>query len=128
MASSPAGSAGTALGDYLAVVSSMWGEYYAKDEVVFTPSDGRVMVVRNLADFLLGAGRSLVPPTEVLRNSVIGFNYEDLVAACPMEDFGDALRDEPTDLLACLGLALCVVSRHSSARAAHKRDPATQAP
>lgn len=41
-------------------------------------------------------------------------NYVDLLERCPLPDFADALRDEPEDLLACLGLALCLVraARH----------------
>ena len=40
---------------------------------------------------------------------MVRMNYVDLLERCPLPDFADALRDEPEDLLACLGLALCLV-------------------
>ena len=48
------------------------------------------------------------------RNNVVHMNYADLLETCPLRDFADALRDEPEDLLACLGLSMCLVriSRH----------------
>lgn len=46
---------------------------------------------------------------DLTRQSVVNFNYEDLRAHCPYADFAGALRDEPEELLQCLGMSLCAL-------------------
>ncbi len=45
----------------------------------------------------------------LFRETVVFFNYDDLIARCPFEDFASALTEEPDCILAAMGVALCVV-------------------
>ena len=51
----------------------------------------------------------VIPQVDLLRDTVVYLNYDDLAARKPFEDFQTALVDEPECILAALGVGLCAV-------------------
>lgn len=117
------------------ILSNHWPLYFPQTPI-FAEDDTRVLVIRAFAQFLNNEGRPLwrevrqrrqlparpangARAQAVLRDEhSIQFDYQSLVSLCPLADLPVAVRDHPEDTIACLGLALCVVSeaRRGAAR------------
>ena len=86
-----------------------WPSYFSKVEVEFNLMDPRVVVSRAFVTLFQKEKRLLLRGIDLASDTVIALNYNDLLEKCPMGDFAETLRDEPEDMLACMGLALCVL-------------------
>ena len=89
-------------------IVSVWPLYYERDENL-SLQDPRVTVCRGLAAWLSEDPDGLLSAVDWGRQSVVQFNYDDFTASCTFKNLPTTLKEDPDDLLKCLGIALCIV-------------------
>lgn len=99
------------------ILRHLWQEYFETEEV-YEDGDPRLDLIAKLRDFLLSTGgrdgngqKLLVTTGAALETDVsVRFDYQTFLRYHPFpDDFARILHESPAVVLACLGLALCLV-------------------